>query len=163
MDFAFVVGPDGSIKGRARAQITTEPGEVPGCTMLWSYFPTVFDIPLSGRRDGENFEIALEPGTTTAKISLSGACAAGQPSNTFMGHPNPALHSEAKYRIPARDGATNTLERNAGALPWGVMMRDTIEILLLRCPSHMPERGNFYGGSGQVRKIYPAPSADSPW
>lgn len=128
INFEFVVEPDGSIKGRARARITTEPDQVPACTMLWTYSPSEFDIPLSGRRDGENFEISLDPGTTTATITLAGPCAAGQASNTFPSHPNPAVYAETKYRIAARDGATNTVERNVGALPWGVIMRDTIEI-----------------------------------
>jgi hypothetical protein len=160
INFVFVVEPDGSIKGRARARTTTEPDQVPGCTMLWTYSPSEFDIPLSGRRDGENFEIALEPGTTTATISLAGACAAAQPSNTFPGHVNPAVYPETKYRIPARDGATNTLEHSTGALPWGVKMRDTIEIHLRRCGSHMPERGTIYAGTldGRTRS---EPSANS--
>jgi hypothetical protein len=96
--------------------------------MLWTYSPSEFDIPLSGRRDGENFEIELDPGTTTATISLAGACAAGQPSNTIPGHLNPAVYPETKHRISARDGATDTVERTAGTLPWGVIMRSTIEI-----------------------------------
>ncbi len=122
VDFAFEIETGGMINGRARARVRTEEGEVPGCTMLWTYSPSEFDIPLSGRRDGENFEIALEPGTTTATFAGCGQ------SNTFPGHLNPAVHAETKYRISAQDGATNTVERNAGALPWGVIMRDTIEI-----------------------------------
>ena len=104
---------------------------MPGCTMLWTYSPSEFGIPLSGRRDGENFEIVIEPGTIAATIrSVAGGCATGggQTSNTFPAHLNPAVHAETKYRISARDGATNTAERNAGALPWGVNMRDTITI-----------------------------------
>jgi hypothetical protein len=131
VDFAFEIESSGTIKGRAGARISTEAGQVPGCTMLWTYSPSEFEIPLSGRRDGETFEIALDPGTTTATVrSVAGACASGggQTSNTFPGHLNPAVYAETKYDISARDGATNTLERNAGALPWGVNMRDTVTI-----------------------------------
>ena len=122
INFEFVVDPDGSINGRARARITTGPDQVPGCTMLWTYSPSEFDIPLSGRRDGENFEIALEPGTTTATFA---GC---EQSNTFPGFLNPAVYPETKYQISARDGATNTVERTEGTLPWGVIMRATITI-----------------------------------
>ena len=128
VDFAFETETGGTIKGRARARIRTEAGEVPGCTLLWTYSPGEFDIPLSGRRDGENFEIALEPGTTTATLTLAGACAGGQTSNTFPSHLNPAVYAQTKYRIIARDGATDTIERTAGALPWGNVQRDTITI-----------------------------------
>ena len=128
INFEFVVEPDGSIKGSARARITTAPDQFSGCTTLWTYSPSEFDIPLSGRRDGENFEIALDPGTTTATITLAGPCAEGQPSNTIPGHLNPAVYPETKHRISARDGATNTVERTVGTLPWGVIMRATIEI-----------------------------------
>jgi hypothetical protein len=128
IDYAFEIERNGTLKGRSRAKIATEAGEVPGCTMLWSYSPSEFDIPLSGRRDGENFEIALEPGTLTATIRLAGPCAAGQASNTFPSHLNPAVYAATKYRIAAQDGATNTVERSSGALPWGSNMRDTITI-----------------------------------
>jgi len=154
INFQFVVEPDGSINGRARARITTQPDEVPGCSILWTYSPSEFDVPLSGRRDGENFEIAVEPGTTTATV-----VACGQ-SNTIPGHLNPAVYPETKHRISARDGATNTVERTAGALPWGVIMRATIEIHLFRCGSNMPERGTIYAGTldGRIRS---EPSSNS--
>ena len=131
IDYSFGIEASGTLKGRARARIRTEGGGLPGCTMLWTYSPSEFDIPLSGRRDGEKFEIALEPGTTTATVtSIAGACVGGggQPSNTFPSHLNPAVYGGTKYQISVRDGATNTVESNSGALPWGVNMRDTIEI-----------------------------------
>jgi hypothetical protein len=86
IDYAFEIERSGTIKGRSRAKIATEAGEVPGCTILWTYSPSEFDIPLSGRRDGENFEIEIEPGTTAATIrSVAGGCVTGggQTSNTF--------------------------------------------------------------------------------
>ena len=126
VDFAFEVETSGMIKGRARARVSTEEGQVPGCTILWTYSPSEFEIPLSGRRNGENFEITLEPGTTTATVRTN--CTGSQGSNTFPSHPSPASFGETKFRISAQDGATNTVERNAGALPWGNVMRDTIQI-----------------------------------
>jgi len=128
IDYAFEVERSGTIKGRASARISTEAYEVPACTMLWTYSPSEFDIPLSGRRNGENFELTLEPGTLTATITNTGPCAGDQPSNTFPSHLNPAVHAQTKYRIPARDGATDAIDLQAGALPWGVIMRDTITI-----------------------------------
>jgi hypothetical protein len=77
-------------------------------------------------RNGENFEITLEPGTTTATVRTN--CTASQGSNTIPSHPSPASFGETKFRISAQDGATNSVERISGALPWGVVMRDTIQI-----------------------------------
>lgn len=89
--FAFDIETGGTIKGRAHAVISTETGEVPGCTMLWTYVPSEFDVPLSGRRNGENFEIALAPpGTTTATIERK-SCGEGEPSGTFPSYINPAV------------------------------------------------------------------------
>jgi hypothetical protein len=122
IDYAFEIESSGTLKGRAFARITTEEGQVPGCTMLWTYSPSEFDIPFSGRRDGEKFEIALDPGTTTATFAGCGQ------SNTFPAHLNPAVHPTTKYTISAQDGAKDAVEQTAGALPWGVVMRDTIEI-----------------------------------
>jgi hypothetical protein len=128
IDYSFEVERSGTLKGRASARISTEVGEVPACTMRWTYSPSEFDIPLSGRRDIEDFEITLKPGTLTATITNTGPCAGDQPSNTFPSHLNPAVHAQTKYRIPARDGATDAIDLQAGALPWGVVMRDTITI-----------------------------------
>lgn len=122
VDFAFEVDASGTIKGRAHARISTEAHHVPDCSILWTYEPSEFDIPISGRRDGENFEIALEPGPITATVVGCGQ------SNTFPGHLNPAVHAVTKYRIPAQDGATDTALLSAGALPWGVIMTDRITI-----------------------------------
>jgi hypothetical protein len=122
IDYAFEIESSGTLKGRAFARITTEEGQVPGCTMLWTYSPSEFDIPLSGRRDGEKFEIALDPGTTTATFAGCGQ------SNTFPAHLNPAVHPTSKYTVSAQDGAKDAVEQTAGALPWGVVMRDTITI-----------------------------------
>jgi hypothetical protein len=126
IDYAFEIERSGTIKGRASAKIATEEGQVPACTMLWTYSPSEFDIPLRGRRNGENFELTLEPGTLTATLRTN--CSGSQGSNTFPSHLNPAVHAETKYSIAARDGATDTIERTAGALPWGSNMRDTITI-----------------------------------
>ena len=131
IDLAFEIDTGETIKGRAHARIRTEAGEVPGCTMLWTYEPGEFDIPLSGRRDGESFEIEIAPATVTATTtSVAGACkgGGGQESATFPSHLNPAVYAAIKYRISAQDGATDTIELNAGELPWGVIMTDTIEI-----------------------------------
>jgi hypothetical protein len=131
IDYAFEIERSGTLKGRAYARIRTEGNEVPGCTLLWTYAPSEFEIPLGGRRDGEEFEITLEPGTTTATIrSIAGGCltGGGQTSNTFPSHLNPAVHPQIKYRIPARDGATDTIPHQTGALPWGVVMHDTIHL-----------------------------------
>jgi len=131
IDYAFEIERSGTLKGSARARITTEGNEVPGCTLLWTYSPSEFEIPLGGRRDGEEFEITLKPGTTTATIrSIAGGCltGGGQTSNTFASHLNPAVYPQTKYRIPARDGATDTIPNQTGALPWGVVMHDTIHL-----------------------------------
>jgi hypothetical protein len=131
VDFAFEIETAGTIKGRAHARVRTEAGEVPGCTILWTYEPSEFDIPLSGRRDGESFEIDLAPDTTTATFaSIAGACkgGGGQESATFPSHLSPAVYATTKYRIAAQDSATDTVELNAGELPWGVIMTDTLEI-----------------------------------
>ncbi len=125
IDYSFGIEPSGMIKGRARARIRTEEGQA-GCTFLWTYSPSEFDIPLSGRRNGENFEITLEPGTTTATVRDN--CTGSLRSTTFPSHINPAVAVQTKYRISAQDGATNTVERISGALPWGVVMGDTIQI-----------------------------------
>ena len=120
--FAFDVDASGAIKGRANAGISTEEGEVPGCTLLWTYEPSEFDIPLSGRRDGENFEIMLEP-PSTVTATVSTCQGSGTPAAL-----NPVSYGTTKYRISAQEGATNTVNLSAGELPWGVIMRDTITI-----------------------------------
>ena len=122
VSFAFDVDASGTIKGRANAEIRTEEGVVPGCTFLWTYAPSQFDFPISGRRDGENFEIMLEPpGTVNATVR---ACQeSGTPAIL-----NPVSYATTKYRIAAQEGATNTVNLSAGALPWGVIMSDTITI-----------------------------------
>jgi hypothetical protein len=125
VDFAFEIETSGVIRGRARARVTTEEGQVPACTILWTYSPSEFEIPLSGRRDGENFEISLEPGTTTATVRTNCTGSQGSHSSSQV---SPVAHGLNKFRISAQDGAKNTVESSAGALPWGVIMRDTIEI-----------------------------------
>ncbi len=122
VNFAFDVEASGTINGRASAGITTEGGEVPGCTFLWTYEPSQFDIPLSGRRDGENFEIMLEP-PATVNATVSTCQGSGNPAVL-----NPVSYATTKYHIAAQEGATNTINLSAGALPWGMIMSDTITI-----------------------------------
>jgi hypothetical protein len=131
IDFGFDIDPSGMLKGRAHARITTAEGEVPGCTMLWIYSPREFEIPLSGRRDGESFEIKLEPGTITATIEVR-SCGEGGGQSGTSSQPTP-LYPVQEYRISAQDGATNTVDSTQGALPWGVVMRDTITLHRTNC------------------------------
>ena len=124
IDFAFEIDTSGTIKGRARGRVSTEEGQVPGCTILWTYSPSEFEIPLSGRRDGKKFEIVLER-SITAATNRTSCPHAGSHSSTHQF--SPIAHGLNKFGLSAQDGATNTVENNAGA-PWGVIARDTITI-----------------------------------
>jgi hypothetical protein len=132
IDFSLDVRADGSVHGRAHAHISTAAGQIPACTMLWTYSPSDFEIPVSARRNGENFEIMLKPGEMTANVMSQ--CTASQGQNTFAANHNPAGYGVTSFVISARDGATHTAETNAGAAPWGILMRDTIEIHQTRAP-----------------------------
>ena len=91
------------IKGRARARVSTEEGQVPACTMLWTYSPSEFEVPLSGRRNGENFEITLEPVTTTATLRTN--CTGSEGSTTLPSQLSPFAYGRTTFVISAQDGA----------------------------------------------------------
>lgn len=130
VDFAFEIETSGTIKGRARGRVVSnEEHQVPGCTILWTFSPSEFEISLSGRRVGENFEIALKPGPITATNRTNCTHVAAQGSDTVTSPDiNPAGRGERNFLIPARDGAKNIVDNTYGALPFGMVTRDTIEI-----------------------------------
>ena len=127
IDYTFDVDRSGTIKARAYARIATQPAQIPGCTLTWTYSPSELAIPISGRREGDNFEITIQAGETTDHIKSQ--CTASTGSNTFRTPGiNPTSFGQTKFSVPARDGEKHTATISAGEPPWGVKMTDTIEI-----------------------------------
>jgi hypothetical protein len=125
--YTFDVDRNGTIKARAYARIATQPAQIPGCTLTWTYSPSELAIPISGQRNGDNFEITIQAGETTDHIKSQ--CTASTGSNTFRTPGiNPTSFGQTKFSVPARDGEKHTATISAGEPPWGVKMTDTIEI-----------------------------------
>jgi hypothetical protein len=131
VDFAFDIEASGMLKGSAHAQITTASDEylVPDCTKyLFTYSPSEFDIPLSGRRNGDNFEIALFQGLAPTIIFTNTVECFGNVKSVTSTALNPAAYGVTRYQLAVRDGATNTVETSlAGGLSV-TLLRDTITI-----------------------------------
>lgn len=127
IDYTFDVDSSGAIKARAYARIATQPAQIPGCTLTWTYSPSELAIPISGQRSGDNFEITIRAGETTDHIKSE--CTASTGANTFRTPGvNPTSFGQTKFSVPARDGEKHTATISAGEPPWGVKMTDTIEI-----------------------------------
>jgi hypothetical protein len=127
IDYTFDIDPSGTTKPRAYARIAAQPAQIPGCTFTWSYTPSELAIPISAERNGDNFQITIQAGETTAHIKSQ--CTASSGSNSFRPPGiNPTSYGETKFSVPAKDGETRTVTINAGPPPWGVKMTDTIEI-----------------------------------
>lgn len=127
IDYTFDVDRSGTIKARAFARIATQPAQIPGCTLAWTYSPSELAIPISAQRDGDNFEITIQAGETTDHITSH--CTASTGSNTFRTPGvNPTSFGQTTFSVPARDGEKQTATISAGEPPWGVKMTDTIEI-----------------------------------
>ena len=125
MNFNFTLGANGVVKGKGHAKMTNAPANNAGCLWTIKRTPDEMDIAISGRRDGDWFDLQIEiprvASTVTSRCRVGGH--SSTPQMTFFGIMSTGPSFKAP-RVLAKDGATNSLDFQ---MP-GRVITGTIEI-----------------------------------
>lgn len=116
VEFSFSQEADSTIKGRGHVTVTSEP-QVSGDCVSQNTPPDPFDVSISGRHVGDEFQLELANPRKT--IKMSSKCRSG--SNTFSrstsGFLGAGSQSFLQPKVGAKDGATNVLPQTPGFWP----------------------------------------------
>lgn len=124
LDVAFdVVDQKGTIKGRAHGKVRTQEDQVSTCTILWTFSPSEFEMPISGRREGREIALKLEPGPSTGTNLTT--CEHGQHSSSAPLSPV-ADHTSTTYSLWV--DVLNSLVRHDTPGPYGFATRNEIYV-----------------------------------
>jgi hypothetical protein len=123
LPFSFVVDPNGGIKGKGHFKVTNyssniayypPAGRNPGyeCTSLRKWIPDEFDVPIGGRRDGNQFDLRVGYNTlkTTLDVQTLSCTNGAPPGDHGLVKGSPVIYLDRYFYLPqvlAEDKATN--------------------------------------------------------
>jgi len=125
INFVFTIGANGVVKGKGHAKMTNAQAINAGCLVTIKRAPDELDVAISGRRDGDWFNLKIEdpPVASTYNSVCPGAGRSGTLQSAFFGIMSTGPNFKAP-RVLAKDGATNSLDFQ---MP-GRLITGTIEI-----------------------------------
>ena len=116
VEFSFSEKDRGTIEGSGHVTVTSEP-QVSGDCVSQNTPPDPFDVSISGRHVGDEFQLELANPRKT--IKMSSKCRSG--SNTFSrstsGFLGAGSQSFLQPKVAAKDGASNVLPQTPGFWP----------------------------------------------
>jgi hypothetical protein len=117
VEFSFSADKSGAITGKGRAKVSSAPQVFTECTYTHTITPSEFDVDIGGQFDGDQFKLEMSLGGPATILFNTTGCSGGRPSPPGKLQ-TPFVAASASFfhpRVPAQDGAANTLHSKDGA------------------------------------------------